>query len=245
MAKYRGLLVVTAPLVVPLGAAAALVPFRGSFTTTAAALALVAVIVAVAVLGHRFAGYVASISSALWFDLFLMKPYDPFVISHRPDVEAMIALIVVGVIVTELAARNRHHALVSSEESEFVAMLSDLTDKASRPVPIADVVERTSNALIRLLHLRACRFETIHDGHPMARILADGTVDHVGLDWPVSDIGVPGPEAEIPAQWRGLGLGRFILTPTRAREVSLERRIVAVAMVGVAAATLNDARRVP
>jgi len=245
MAKYRGLLVVTAPLVVPLGAAAALVPFRGSFTTTAAALALVAVIVAVAVLGHRFAGYVASISSALWFDLFLMKPYDPFVISHRPDVEAMIALIVVGVIVTELAARNRHHALVSSEESEFVAMLSDLTDKASRPVPIADVVERTSNALIRLLHLRACRFETIHEGYPMARILADGTVDHVGLDWPVGDIGIPGPEAEILTEWRGLGLGRFILTPTPGRAVSRERRVVAVAMADVAAATLNDARRVP
>jgi hypothetical protein len=124
-------------------------------------------------------------------------------------------------------------------------MLGDLTELASRPVPIGDVVERTSHDLAELLHLRACRFETVHEGHPRARIRANGTVDHVGLDWPVGDIGIPGPEAEIRAEWRGLGLGQFILTPTPGRAVSLERRIVAVAMVGVAAATLNDARRVP
>jgi K+-sensing histidine kinase KdpD len=245
LARYRGTFVVAVGLLAPLGIAAVLAGFRGSFVNTAAALVLVAVIVAVAVLGTRFAGYVASISAALWFDFFLTKPYERFVISHRPDVETTVALFVVGVIVTELAARSRHHALVSSEESEFVAMLGDLTEMASRPVPIVDVVDTTSKALTQLLHLRACRFETVHEGHPLARILADGTVDHVGLDWPVADIGIPGPEAEIPAQWRGLGLGRFILTPTQGRAVSRERRVVAVAMVGVAAATLNDARRVP
>jgi hypothetical protein len=123
-------------------------------------------------------------------------------------------------------------------------MLGDLTGLASQSVSPATVIATTSTALTRLLFLRACRFETVVDGHPLARVLADGTVEHVGLDWPVGEIGLPGPEAEIPARWRGLGLGRFVLTPTPGQAVSRERRVVAVAMVGVAAAALNDARRV-
>lgn len=242
--KYRGPLVVVASLLAPVGVAAVLAAFRGSFVNTAAALVLVAVVVAVAVTGRRFAGYVASASAALWFDFFLTKPYERFVISHRPDVETTLSILVVGVIVTELAARIHHHARVSSEESEFVAMLRDLTDLASKSVPISEVVASTSRSLTQLLHLRSCRFETVIEGHPLARLLADGTVAHVGIDWPVGELGIPGPEAEILTEWRGLALGRFILTPTPGWPVSVERRIVGVAMAGVAAATLNDARRV-
>ena len=243
-ARYRGALVVVVAFLAPVGAAVVLGAFRGSFVNTAAALMLVAVVVAVAVTGNRFAGYAASISSALWFDFFLTKPYEHFAISHRENVETTLSLLVVGVIVSELAARIRHHARVSNEESEFVAMLRDLTDLASRPVPISEVVASTSASLTHLLHLRNCRFETVNDGHPLARLLADGTVSHVGFAWPVGDLGIPGPEAEILTEWRGLALGRFIITPTPGWPVSLERRIVAVSMASVAAATLNDARRV-
>ncbi|HEY5104537.1 MAG TPA: DUF4118 domain-containing protein [Acidimicrobiales bacterium] len=242
--RYRGALIVVVAFLAPVGVAAVLGAFRGSFVNTAAALMLVAVVVAVAVTGNRFAGYAASISSALWFDFFLTKPYEHFAISHRADVETTLSLLVVGVIVTELAARSRHHARVSNEESEFVAMLRDLTDLASRSVPISEVVASTSASLTQLLHLRSCRFEMVNDGHPLARLLADGTVSHVGFEWPVGDLGIPGPEAEILTEWRGLALGRFILTPTPGWPVSLERRIVAVSMASVAAATLNDARRV-
>jgi len=244
LAKHRGAVVVGASLLAPAGVAAVLAAFRGSFVNTAAALVLVAVLVAVAVTGSRFAGYLASISAAIWFDFLLTRPYEHFAISHRADVETTLSLFVVGVIVTELAARSHHHARVSSEESEFVAMLRDLTDLASRSVPISEVVASTSSSLTQLLHLRGCRFETVNEGHPLARLLADGTVSHVGFDWPAGELGIPGPEAEILTEWRGLALGRFVLTPTPGWPVSVERRIVAVAMAGVAAATLNDARRV-
>lgn len=49
-----------AALVLPLVVAAILVPFRSSFANTASALVLVAVIVAVAAIGSRAAGFLAA-----------------------------------------------------------------------------------------------------------------------------------------------------------------------------------------
>ena len=46
---------------------------------------------------------------------------------------------------------------------------------------------------------------------------------------PPSRLGIPGPEAEIVARWRGRALGRFVLTPTPGDPISQERRAVACA----------------
>jgi hypothetical protein len=113
-------------LVAPLTLAAVLVPFRDSFTNAAAALLLVAVVAVVAVAGNRFSGVVASLSSALWFDFFLTRPYERLVISHRNDIETTVSILIVGVIVTELAARSRHHFKAANEGSNYVEMIHGL-----------------------------------------------------------------------------------------------------------------------
>jgi hypothetical protein len=241
---YRQRVAVLLALVVPFGVAAVLVPFRGNFTNTAAALVLVASVVAIAVLGSRVSGVAASISSALWFDFFLTRPYERFNISHRPDLETTIAIFVVGVIVTELAARSRRHSRVSDEESTYVSMIRDLTDLAAGSSRSAVVIESVERSLVPLLDLRACRFDATLANPPLARIISSGAVIHVGLDWPVSDIGIPGPAAEIVAEWRGRALGRFVLTPSTGQPVSLERRVVAVLLVNVVGASLATETRV-
>ncbi len=230
-------------LFAPLAVAAILAPFRASFAPAPAALVLVAVVVAVAVLGTRAAGYVASLSSAAWFDFFLTRPYDRFAISQRPDIEAAVCLVVVGVLVTELAARGRHHFRALSEETTYVAALRDLTELAVGGASTALLVERTTDELVTVLGLRACRFETVMTEPPRARLGPSGEIEHVGMLWPVEELGIPGPEAEIVAQWRGRVLGHFVLTPTPGLAVSLERRVVAVALANVAAAALADQRR--
>src|SRR5579872_3511793 len=58
-----------AGVVAPLAVAVVLIPVRGNYAAPAAALTLVVVVAAVAVVGPRRAGVVASLSSALWFDL--------------------------------------------------------------------------------------------------------------------------------------------------------------------------------
>jgi hypothetical protein len=241
--RHRQRFMVVASLVVPFAVALVLVPSRGSFTNTAAALVLVAFVVAISIAGSRFTGVVASLSSALWFDFFLTSPYERFAISHRTDLETTISIFVVGVMISELAARSRHHARVSNDESSYANMMSSLTGLAATPAPTSAIVEEASSSLVELLHLRGCRFERIVANPPLARILANGVVEHVGLHWPVSEIGIPGPEAEIVAEWRGRALGRFVVTPTPGEPVSRERRIIAVALANVVGATLDDARR--
>jgi|ERR1700722_240647 len=236
--RYRNRLSVAAALIAPLVIAAVLVPFRGSFAVTAAALVMVVVILTVAVTGNRIAGVVASASAAAWFDFFLVRPYDRFTISHRSDLETTIAILVVGVLVTELAARSRRHWQAANSSTAYVAMIHGVAVLAANSVPVSELLERTNESLVALLSLRACRFERALSDPPLAQIQSNGDVAHVGMRWPVREIGLPGPEAEILATWRGRVVGRFVLTPTPGLSVSLEQRIVAVAIADVVAAYL-------
>jgi hypothetical protein len=224
--RYRQRILFALAVTVPLAVAAVLVPFRTSFTNAGAALILVAVIVALSLGGTRFTGFVASVFSAVWFDYFLTRPYDELSISHRPDIETTLCLLVVGLMVSELAARQRHLARVSSEEEHYVAMVRELVDLAQHSAK--SLIERANDMLIEVLD-------------PMARLLPDGEVLHVGLRWPVSAMGIPGPEAEIATQWRGHFLGRFVITPTPGASISQERRAVAALLAGVVASGLATA----
>jgi K+-sensing histidine kinase KdpD len=79
--RYRGSITLVAAALLPLGLAGVLVPFRATFVDPASALLFVVVILAIAVVGNRAAGIVASISSTLWFDLFLTRPYERLAIT--------------------------------------------------------------------------------------------------------------------------------------------------------------------
>jgi hypothetical protein len=198
----------------------------------------------VSVGGNRVTGFVGSVFSALWFDFFLTRPYEQLSISHRPDVETTICLLVVGLTVSELAARSRHHLRASSQESRYVAMVRELTEVAQTATGDL-LVERAEPMMVDLLSLRDCRFDVRPSDPPMARILASGEVVHVGMQWPVEEMGLPGPEAEIVTRWRGRTLGRFVLTPTPGEPVTQERRAVAALLATVVAAGLaNDKQSV-
>lgn len=226
-------------LVVPPGVAAVFVPFRASFTNVGAALALVAVIEAIAIVGRRAGGVVATLSAAVWFDFFLTAPFERFTISQRPDLETTISLVVVGLIVTELAARSRAHRLAAGEESVYVSLLAATAARAASATSSAPLVAAAAEDLTSLLSLRACHFDADVSGPAHAEILADGRVVHVGVSWPVDELGIPGPVAEIPCVWRGSLRGRFIVTPSPGVAVATERRIVAVALVNVVAGSLR------
>jgi hypothetical protein len=236
--RYRDRIALTAAFVVPLLVGVVLVPFRGTFANTAAALVMVSVIVAVAVTGTRIAGIVASASSAIWFDFFLVPPYDKLTISHRPDLETTIAIVVVGVLVTELAARSRQHWQAANSSTAYVAMIHGVAVLAADSAPVAEMIDLVTASLTKLLALRTCRFDRALADPPLARIDSNGEVALVGMRWPAKEIGIPGPEAEILAKWRGRVVGRFVVTPTPGEAVSLEQRIVSVALVDVFAAYL-------
>ena len=105
IAHHRQHVIIALAFTAPLAVAAVLVPFRDSLTNAATALILVAVIVAIASTGSRSGGYLSSLSSTLWFDFFFTHPYYSFDIHGRVPQEITICLLVVGLGVTELAAR--------------------------------------------------------------------------------------------------------------------------------------------
>ena len=228
----------------PLGLAAALVPARQSFAGTAAALALVAVIASVAMLGSRFAGFLASVSSALSYDFFLTRPYERFAISHRSDLETTVSLFVVGLIVTELAARERHHRRAAAEEADYVALIHDLGELVAQGAPAPEVIERATNELVHLLHLRRCSYVPGVPEPKRTTVQSQGEVLLGGLRWGISTMGLPGPELDLPIHRGGRTLGRFVLVPTPGWPVSHERMIVAVAIAGQVGAALTTHLRI-
>ncbi len=236
---HRDHIALVAAVLLPLGVAAILVPFRSSFAGTASALILVAVIVAVAALGNRMSGFVATVSATVWFDFFLTRPYGRLTITHRPDIETAVSLFVVGMIVTELAARNRHHHATAAEEADFVGLIHDVSELATSGASSREVVDRVRNELEDLLHLQACRYEAGAPDRPMMRLEHDGQVFLGGRPWGVHRLGLPGPEIELLTQNQGRTLGRFILTPTPGYPVSRERRVVAVAVADQVGASLR------
>src|ERR1700740_708124 len=102
-----------AALAAPLAVAAILLPWRSSWSNTNVALLLVVVVVAVSAIGNRVAGALAALGAAVWFDFFFTVPYERFSISRSADVTTFILLLVVGVAVSQLAARARHLRVVT------------------------------------------------------------------------------------------------------------------------------------
>jgi K+-sensing histidine kinase KdpD len=237
--RHRDAVAAGAGLVLPLGVAAALVPFRASFAGTAAALVLVTVIVGVAVFGNRMAGCIATVSATVWFDFFLTRPYQRLAITQRADLETAISLFVVGLIVTELAARSRHHRGVAAEETDHVGLIYDVSELVASGASVDQVLGRAQSEIVRLLHLRECRYEPGRPNRPRHHIGHDGHVILAGQVWGVQRVGLPGPEIELPVDSRGRTLGRFVLRPTPGYPVSLQRRLVAVAMADQVGAALG------
>ncbi len=223
----------------PIVVAALLIPFRATFAATAAALVLIAVVVGVSAPGDRVSGYLATISSTLSFDVFLTEPYGRLAITHRPDLETAVCLFVVGIAVTELSVRSRHHRVTATEEADHLTLLHSVSELAASGAPEEEVARVVREHLIQLLHLRSCRYTAGPTERPRFRIEDSGHVFLAGGLWPVHSMGLPGPEIELPVKAKGLTVARFVLTPTSGWPVSQERRLVAVALADQVGAALR------
>ena len=123
---------IVAAVVAPLAAAAILLPWRGSWSNTNVALLLVVVVVAVAAIGNRVAGAIAAIGAAIWFDFFFTVPYERLSIRHSSDVTTFVLLLVVGVAVSQLAARARRLRVIAITDAGYLAR--DSRDRGAGPV---------------------------------------------------------------------------------------------------------------
>ena len=234
---------VLAGLAAPLAVAVLLVPFRGSFHNTDAALALILVVVAVAANGYRLAGILAAVSAALWFDFFLTRPYERFTITRREDIETTLLLLVIGVAVTEIAVWGRRQQTAASRRAGYLDGIHAAAQAVASGASPSALIDQVANQLTRVLSLESCRFQhgAAGLGRP-ARMQHDGTVVTAQQQpWDAGAEGFPpGTDTELLVEGGGVFQGRFLMTPSPGARPTLEQRLLAVALadqVGAALAT--------
>jgi Domain of unknown function (DUF4118) len=229
----------TAAVLGPLTLAAILLPWRGSWSNTNVALLLVAAVVAIACLGNRFAGVLAAISAAVWFDFFYTVPYDRLTISHSADVTTFVLLLAVGVAVSQMAAWARRLKAVTVADAGYfdrIVTSAALTQEAGAP---DDIVEHVRRQLIEVLDLKDCRFEYGKLLGQPPRLEPDGSVLTRYGHYPVDSFGLPPEDIEIRTFSNGHYIGRFMLTPNPGAKPSHRARLVAVALADLAAHALG------
>ena len=234
-----------AAIAAPLAAAAILLPWRSSWSNTNVALLLVVVIVAVAAIGNRVAGAVAALGAAVWFDFFFTVPYERFTISRSADLTTFILLLVVGVAVSQLAARARHLKVVAITDENYLSQIHETAALAQSARSPDAVVEHVREQLIAVLGLSDCRFEYgVLLGRP-PRLEQDGTVMTRNGHWPVDVSGLPAEEVELRTFGNGQYYGRFMMTPKADAKPSLQARLVAVTLADTAGRALGTTSSSP
>lgn len=226
------------------GVAAVLAAFRSLFDATNAALVLMIVVVGVAALGGRVAGVVTALAAVASFDFFHTQPYLSLAIDSRDDIETTALLLVAGLLVGTIASAQRLSRTRAGAALGEVRRIHRVAERAVSGATSADVIAVAQDELTALLSLRACRFEALptDDGRRWPAIGRNGgLIGQTNLQFRRNDDGRSGFElpvdgVELPVLARGQQVGRFFLEATAGVAVSLEQRIVAVAIADQVAA---------
>ena len=230
----RDRVAIVAAFAFPLAAAAILVPWRASWADTDVALLLVVVVVAVAAIGNGLAGALAAIWAAIWFDFFFTVPYGRLTIRTSSDVTTFAVLFIVGIAVSQLAARARRLKVLAITDAGYLAQIQETASLTHRATAPHVVIEQVRKQLIGLLDLRDCRFEYgVPIDHP-PRLEQDGIIRaEYGL-WAAARHAMQGEETELRAFSNGQYYGRFMMTPDPDARPPLQARLTAVTLAGLA-----------
>lgn len=230
-----------ASLFAPLAIAAVLVPLRTHVSNTDIALILVVVIVAVSALGNRLAGAIAALSAAVWFDFFFTNPYETFSISKSADIRTAVLLLLVGLAVSQLAARARRLQVVAITDAHYLGQLHEAAVLAQRSGSANLMADHVARQLVDLLQLRGCRFEYGKlTGHP-PRLVQDGAVMVGSRTVDVEKHGMPQQEIELRVFGNGRYYGRYMMSPNPDAVPSLQARLVAVTLADQVGSVLDTA----
>ena len=232
------------PAAVAVGAFLAL--FRSIFDATNAALVLMIVVVAVAALGGRAGGDRDGTGGGRLVRLLphqaLPVVGDRLTRRRRDGVAAARRAVMVGTIASWGRSAHRRAGTARSE----VKRIHRVAEAAVNGTQAADVIAVAQDELRELLSLHEARFEALPttDLRVLPRIGRNGAVEAVQdqhhrfgrLPDGAGGFELPEQGVELPVLARGQHIGRFLLSPTHGVAVSLEQRLVAVAIADQVAA---------
>jgi hypothetical protein len=227
----------------PIVVASLLVLVRDETASANTALVLVIVVVVAAALGGRWTGVTAAVVSAICFDFFLTRPYGSLTIDEADDYVAAILLLAVGLIVGEVVVWARRGHRQSRRGRDEIARLHRVAEQVAAGRSADDVQASVRDELMQLLSLQSCDFEPPPFGVPLPRLERNGSIDTPHRRFVRGEFTLPEEGVEIPVLGRGRQLGRIVLVPEPDVGVSLEERVVAIAIsdqLGAALATEAD-----
>lgn len=230
-------------VLVPLVVAGLLGLVRGDVASSAAAIVLVIPVVAAAATGDRWAGVLAALAGALGFDYFLTAPYLSLSINRAADVQLAVALLVVGIAVTELALWGHRESATAARHQEYlddlVGLLDLPADPSGRALPAAICAAITSV-------LRIDRAEWIQGApsHDEALVDPEGVVRLHDRTLLVQVAGLPTDgSVSIPVSRGDRVVGRFrLVAASRAVRPSRDELRAAVLLANSVAREVPDTR---
>jgi len=233
----RGAIVVLAAAL-PIGLAAALVPFSASVPNATVALGLAALVTVVAALTDRVAAAAAGLAAAVGFDTFHTRPYGSHTISRAQDVETTVLLLVVALTVGQLAARSHSNRLRAVTTTYNLARVHAIAEMVASGADTDAVVRTVASELNGLLRLRTSWFDPAFADVPGPFIERSGGVSWGAIRWGTTTIGLPATEVSLAVEHDGRPLGRFVLLAEPGTRVTEEELVTAVALADQAGASL-------
>ncbi len=214
----------------PLLVAGVLVPFRDDLAAANVVLIFVLVVVLAATVGTRVSGALAAVISAMSFDFFFTHPYQSLTIDSADDVETTVLLLIIGLLVAEIVTYSRRHRRASEQRGDEITRLHRVAELVASDSDAEDVVLSVQAELIGLLSLRDCRYETPPFQSELPALERNGAIAGDHRHWIGGEYTLPEQGAAIPVLGRGTTFGRLVLVPDLSVGVSIEQRLVAVAL---------------
>jgi hypothetical protein len=228
---------------VPLLAALALVPVRGEVHQATVALVLMAAVVLAASIGDRRAGLVAAVTATMSYDFFSTHPYLSLKIESSDDVQTALVLLATGLVVGTLTSqrlgRQRHLERAVARGADEVARLHRVADLIAHGAQPAEILFTCERELTGLLRLEGCDH---HDGDVelgLPRLERNGALRGGSLRFVEGEFALPVEGVELPILHLGQQVGAFLLTPDPDVGVTMEQRLVAVAIADQAGAAIG------
>jgi hypothetical protein len=237
--RIRPVVVVGAAVFAPLVLTAVLLPFRSRLPDATVALGLAVLVSLLASIGTRVTAIIAAVFAAACFDLGFTQPYGSLAISHPQDVETTVLLLIGGLVVGQLSARNRSNRQLAVQTGEDLGHIQAIAETMAAGAAPDEVVAAVAVELESLLGLRNCWFETSQSDRPVPTIDRNGDVSWGRIWWGFDSLGLPGKEITLEVEHDQRRLGRFVLVAEPGTRVRRNQLLAAVTLAEQAGAALS------
>ena len=217
--------------IVALSMAGLLGRFRDTAGATNVALVL-AMVVVVAALAGRTAGFATAIAAALGFNYFHTEPYHSLRIHAARDIVTVGLLVVIGIVVSEIGAWRRRARTLSTMRLTAGQSLERTAALLAEGRSADEMWTLIRDVLLKEMHLVDCRYEaTGSSALPLLPELPrSGSLVAQSMHLARGGFALPADGVVIPVVARGQRLGSIVLVPDTRFGSKHDARALAIAL---------------